>query len=116
MLFNILLVGIGGGIGASLRALLGDRVKRKWKRPFPLATFLINVTGSFLLGMIIHYHSNDSWRIFLGTGLMGGFTTFSTFQYESVSLINTGKKRTFLLYYAFSVICSITAAMAGIIL
>ncbi len=116
MLIHIILVGIGGGIGAAIRAFFTDWVKSKWKKHFPLATFIINITGSFLLGIIIHYHADDSWRIFLGTGLMGGFTTFSTFHYETVSLIKIGMKRTFMFYYIFSVICSIAAAMAGIIL
>jgi len=116
MLMNFILVGIGGGLGASLRAFISDLIKKKWSYNYPMATFLINITGAFLLGVIIHFHSDDVWKVFLGTGLMGGYTTFSTFHYEAVSLINTGRKKTFFLYYILSIVCGLIAAMLGMIL
>lgn len=116
MLLNIILVGIGGGIGASLRALLTDLIKKIWNHSFPLATFIINITGSFLLGVILHYHSNDLWKLLLGTGVMGGYTTFSTYHYEAVSLLKAHKKLTFLLYYSLSVICGLIAAILGLMI
>jgi CrcB protein len=116
MLLNFVMVGIGGGIGASFRAFLSDVIKKRWNLNYPLATFLINVTGAFLLGVIIHYYSDGMWKLLFGTGLMGGYTTFSTFHYEAVSLIRSGRKRAFLLYYILSVVCGIIAAFLGIIL
>ncbi|SHO45591.1 fluoride efflux transporter FluC [Anaerocolumna xylanovorans] len=116
MLLNIILVGIGGGIGTFLRAILSDTIKKIWKNSSVISTFIINVTGSFLLGVVIHYHANDIWRLFLGTGILGGYTTFSTYHYESVSLLKTGKKKKFMLYYIFSVVCGVIAAGIGIIL
>lgn len=116
MLLNFILVGVGGGIGASFRAFLSDLIKKKWRSDYPLATFLINVSGSFILGLIIHYHSDDIWKLLLGTGIMGGYTTFSTFHYESVSLIKSGRKKMFLLYYVLSVVSGVAAAFLGLLL
>ena len=110
------MVGIGGGIGASLRAFLSEFIKKKWNTAFPLATFLINVTGAFLLGLIIHYHIDDMWKLFFGTGLLGGYTTFSTFHYEAISLIRSGRKKIFFLYYLLSIVCGMIAALLGMII
>lgn len=116
MIIDFILVGIGGGIGAAFRAFLSDQVKRKWKGHYPMATFLINITGSFLLGLIIHYHADNMWKLLLGTGFMGGYTTFSTFHYEAVLLIEAGRKKLYLLYYVLSVAGGLLAAAAGMIL
>lgn len=116
MLVDFILVGIGGGMGAFLRSFLSDIIKKKWHHEYPIATFLINVTGSFLLGILLHYHESDLWMLLFGTGVMGGYTTFSTFNYELISLIKSGKKMTFLVYYILSVICGLAAAALGVIL
>jgi CrcB protein len=109
-------VGIGGGAGALLRALLSDFISNIWHKDFPLATFLINITGSFALGMLLHYHMDDFWLLLLGTGFMGGYTTFSTFNYQLVFFMKADRKLTFMLYYSLSVICGLAAAALGYII
>lgn len=66
------------------------------KISFPIATFLINITGAFLLGYIIGNGVTTGWQLVLGTGFMGAFTTFSTFKLESVQLLNRKNFSTFL--------------------
>ncbi|MGG5371227.1 fluoride efflux transporter FluC [Enterococcus sp. AZ196] len=76
-----LLVGSGAAIGAMLRFTLNNYFERQTKR-LPRATFLINLTGSFLLGVFFGLHLSDPVYLFLGTGIMGGYTTFSTYNFE----------------------------------
>jgi CrcB protein len=116
MLVNLLLVGIGGGIGTLFRALLSNLSKKIWHGDYPAATFFINISGSFFLGLLFHYHKDDYLMLLFGTGLMGGYTTFSTFNYELISFIRDGKRRTFLLYYSMSVVCGLAAAALGVFL
>ncbi len=116
MLINCILVGIGGGLGAALRALLSDIIKKHWKSRFPLATFLINLSGSFVLGFLLNHNAEDFYILLIGTGLLGGFTTFSTFNYETVTLLREDGKPTAILYYLFSVILGLAAAWAGFVL
>ncbi|MEH7440236.1 fluoride efflux transporter CrcB [Neobacillus drentensis] len=104
---NFILVGIAGIIGASLRYLLGVYFSQWWLNDFPLATFVTNMVGSFILGCFTHFlprfkslhpHVITS----LGTGLIGSFTTFSTFSVETVHLIDASKWGTAILYVLLS--------------
>ncbi len=111
---EFLLVGAGGAIGSMLRhgsnMLVGNR-------PFPYATFSINIIGSFAIGLVLGYClKNDSaanWKLFLATGICGGFTTFSAFSYENLLLLQNGKIIATLLYIAGSVMFGIAAAWLG---
>ncbi len=114
MLVNCILVGLGGGLGAILRASISNFMKRYWNGHFPLATFLINIIGSFLLGLLIQHQSGVYVRLLIGTGILGGFTTFSTFHYETFHLLRSDKKITAILYYLLSLIFGLAAAWAGI--
>lgn len=116
MLNEFIIVGIGGGLGAFLRAGFSDYMKKIWHRDYPMATFLINITGAFLLGLLYHYHSKDLWMLLLGTGALGGFTTFSTLNYELITLIKTGKGKIFLLYGIITVVFGVAAAALGVLL
>ncbi|MBW7571471.1 fluoride efflux transporter CrcB [Caproiciproducens faecalis] len=92
---KILIVGLGGSLGAMLRYMISDATA-KYLGNFPLGTLIVNVLGGFLIGFIMEI-SEGSWpvpahvRIFLTTGIMGGLTTFSTFSYETVSMLSDGK-------------------------
>jgi CrcB protein len=112
LLVNCILVGLGGGLGAVLRASVSNIIKRVWKADFPLATFLINVVGSFLLGLLLQYQSDQHIRLLIGTGILGGFTTFSTFHFETIHLFLGKKKLTAVLYGLLSLIfaCLLRAA------
>lgn len=114
MFLNIFLVGIGGGIGAFFRAALSDLFKKYFSTSFPFATFTINIIGSFLLGLLIGLNAGSIGRLLFGTGILGGFTTFSTFNYEAVLLIKSKKIGTFLCYYLLSTILGLLAAFAGL--
>jgi CrcB protein len=112
---NVLLVGAGGFLGACARYLLGKYIGSKWNGDFPLGTFLINIIGSFLLGLLVFSPSAASLytiEISLGAGIgfLGAFTTFSTLEYESLVLLEKGKKTTALLYVISSFVLGCAAA------
>lgn len=90
MLSSLLFVILGGGLGAGLRLLVATYVTRRYGGPFPLGTVLINVTGSFCIGILMTLFLNKPgippvWRLFLVTGFLGGFTTFSSFEWETLA-------------------------------
>jgi CrcB protein len=104
---NFLLVGMAGIIGALLRYLLGSYFNQWWFYDFPLATLLINLVGSFLLGWLTNFLPRFSSippyvLTALGTGLIGSFTTFSTFSVETVHLISAAKWGTAISYVLLS--------------
>lgn len=114
MLKDILLVGAGGAIGSILR-YAGNLLYQS--KTFPVTTFLINITGSLLMGMVIGWclknESSVNWKLFLATGICGGFTTFSAFSYENLLLLQNGKVLLSLLYITGSVVMGIAAAFIG---
>jgi CrcB protein len=92
---DIAAVAVGGAIGATLRWALGTWMVERTGASFPWHTFTINILGAFLIGILMALSMEKgliggSWRLFLGTGILGGFTTFSTLSYESVALMNQG--------------------------
>jgi CrcB protein len=114
----LLYIFLGGGIGSVLRYLLTLSVNRQLTTAFPTGTFVVNVTGCFLIGLLygiaIRYSwFNAGWRLFLITGICGGYTTFSAFSYEAVGLIREGNFGYFLLYVAGSVVLGLLATMLG---
>lgn len=113
-----LLIGIGGSIGAAARYVLGQWINQFLL--FPFGTCLINIFGSFMLGVFMQYYVSESitvgWWLFLGVGVCGGFTTFSTFGLEAVSLIEKKKWVLLILYVVVSVIISICSAWFGYML
>ena len=91
LLRQSLVVGAGGSLGAIARFLIGTWFAERYGSLFPWATFVINVTGSFILGFIAtlllsHVLINPNWRYFVLIGFVGAYTTFSTFEYESARL------------------------------
>jgi len=116
MLFAIAL---GGAAGSVARYLLGTALAGVVSG-FPLATLVINVTGSFLLGLLFASltdpAASPAVRAALTTGFCGGYTTFSTFSYETVALVERGAGARALLYVAGSVTLSLAATVAGIAL
>ena len=112
---HILSVAIGGGLGAALRYLLLLLVKNQ---PFPYATLMINVLGSMLLGIIMaisikNNQLSELSKLFLATGFCGGFTTFSTFSLDNMSLLQQGKYNLAFMYIAASVLAGIFATWLG---
>jgi CrcB protein len=115
----VFIVGLGGGIGSILRYLMQVFVSRQLPVLFPWGTFLVNCSGCFLIGLLYALSTRYSWltaewRIFLITGLCGGYTTFSSFSYESISLFKEGAYTYFLLYTVLSVLLGLLATVAGV--
>lgn len=114
---KFLIVMLGGGIGALLRYF----ITLLFKKVFPAqhyATFVVNITGCFLLGILVSgimIKSDSAEALFLITGIIGSYTTFSTFEYENIDLIAHERYISFLKYVTYSCICGVTAVLAGIL-
>ena len=116
---NLLLVMLGGGIGAGARHLVNLSVPRLVGIGFPWSTVAVNVVGSLAMGLLVGIlarRSGDSsaLRLFLATGILGGFTTFSAFSLDFVTLWQRGAATTAFAYAALSVIGALAAIFAGL--
>ncbi len=114
----LLFVGIGGGIGSILRYMISVLVGRHVPIVFPFGTFLVNCSGCFLIGMFYSLATkytgfNPEWRLFLITGVCGGYTTFSTYSYDGLVLLRQGSNLSFLLYVIGSVVLGLLATFGG---
>lgn len=115
MMRNLLLAGIGGALGSMLRFLSYQLIRIN--HTF-IITLGINIIGSFIIGLVIgygikHLEFESNWRVFLATGVCGGFTTFSAFSLENIQLIQQGKFSWALLYITLSLVAGILAAFVG---
>jgi CrcB protein len=118
---NYLLVFVGGGLGASLRHTVNMVFTRAFGTAFPYHTFFINVTGSIVMGLIAGYlafkgEATQHWRLFLMTGILGGYTTFSAFSLDTALLYERGETWLALLYVLGSVVLSIAGLFGGLAL
>ncbi|MDH5105532.1 CrcB family protein [Lentilactobacillus diolivorans] len=107
------LVALGAGIGSVLRYIITLVGKRLWPK-MPLATWLINISGAFLAGLVVGIHSNQLLTVFLVTGICGGFTTFSTFTMDTFILIKNSQYRVAAIYYLGSTFFGIGAICLGL--
>jgi fluoride exporter len=117
---NLLLIFIGGGLGSLLRYTLSRWVNGITISVYPYGTFIVNIIGCFFIGFFVFYTERYGsqamqWRLFLVTGLCGGFTTFSAFSIENVQLINDQRILLFLTYAIGSVTLGILATYLGIL-
>ncbi|MDD2797337.1 MAG: fluoride efflux transporter CrcB [Bacteroidales bacterium] len=115
---TILLVGAGGAIGSILRYLTSVLVQSYFTMVFPFGTFVVNMVGSLAIGVIFGLFEKTTWmghdwRIFLAVGVCGGFTTFSSFANENVTLLRGGLYFQFALYAAASLFFGILLAYFG---
>ena len=113
-------VAFGSAVGGVARYLLGGWIQQRAGSTFPIQTLLINVTGSFLLGFLQHYALETSAispevRTMLTIGFCGGYTTFSTFSFETVRMLEDGDWRRAMLYIALSVTLTVGAAVLGVV-
>jgi len=118
---GFLIVFLGGGIGAALRHGVNLASARLLGTAFPYHTLIINVTGSLVMGLIAGYFalkgdSSQSWRLFLTTGILGGYTTFSAFSLDAALLYERGELGLAALYVLASVALSIGGLFAGLAL
>ncbi|MBI1385854.1 MAG: fluoride efflux transporter CrcB [Rhizobiales bacterium] len=121
----IALVALGGAIGATGRYLVGLAAARLLGLGFPWGTLAVNVVGSAAMGLLIGYLTSrttlaneelEAVRIFVATGVLGGFTTFSAFSLDAVNLLQRGETTAAILYVGCSVLFSIGALVAGLAL
>ncbi len=115
-----LMVGFGGFLGAIARFWLGGLVSAKMGTRFPYGTFLINCTGSFLLGFVItllaeRTHWSPNWRYLIPIGFIGAYTTFSTFEYETFRVIQDGELLLAFLNVVLSVVVGFLAVWLGVV-
>jgi CrcB protein len=114
----ILAVGLGSFIGGISRYLISLFIQNKFLSTFPYGTLCVNILGCFLIGVI--YGLSDrgnvspTWRLFLATGIMGGFTTFSSFSNETVSMLRDAEYVPAFSYVTFSIIFGLAATFGGI--
>ena len=116
---NILLVALGGAIGAAVRYLAGVFIGMRLGPDFPWGTFIINVSGSFFIGMVLVLTEEGvlpaGARLFLAVGVLGGYTTFSTYSYETLQLLTSGEPETAALNTLGQVVAGLAAVYLGVI-
>ena len=115
---SLLIVGIGGFLGANARYLVGGWLAERLGVAFPYGTLLINVSGSFIIGLFLSLITerlavHPAVRLFFAIGFLGAYTTFSTFTLESLSLVQGGESRAALRNVAGSAALGLAAAAAG---
>lgn len=108
-----LLVGLGGAFGSLTRYSLGKLISKKTKGKFPYGTFIINVTGTFLLGAVSSIIGSSNWYFLLADGFLGAYTTFSTFMYEGFNLFAGNEKLNAFIYIFASLILGILGFILG---
>ena len=118
---SYLLVFVGGGLGATLRHLVNVFCARCMGTGFPWGTFIINISGSTVMGLIAGYlafkgGASQPWRLFLMTGILGGYTTFSAYSLDAALLYERGALMLAALYVVGSVVLSIGGLFAGLAL
>ncbi len=116
---SLLAVALGGGIGSLLRYIVTFAVTQRMGPGFPWATLIVNVTGSFIIGLVAEITQTRAFagspvaRVFLMTGILGGYTTFSTFSFDAMNLLRERAELLALGYAVGSVCIGIAAAFAG---
>jgi len=118
---HILLVAVGGALGSVLRYLVGLWTLRSFGPSFPWGTLTVNVTGSFLIGVFAEaiarkFGASPEMRVFMITGILGGYTTFSAFSLDAIMLVERGQAVTAAIYVGSSVALSAIAVVAGLAL
>ncbi|QAT43412.1 fluoride efflux transporter CrcB [Aminipila luticellarii] len=108
-----LIVMIGGSFGAVCRFAVSSFIKKAFSTEFPISTLFINVAGCFLMGGLLASHPGNLDQLLLGTGFLGGFTTFSTFEMENVTLFQQKEYGKLSVYVLCSCVISVFAVFLG---
>ncbi len=118
MIKYALIIGTGGFVGSVARYLVSKFVQEASLSSFPYGTFIVNIIGCLLIGIILGIAEKGTWmtpewRLFLSVGLCGGFTTFSTFASENLNMMRDGQVYYVLIYTTISVLIGFTAVFTG---
>lgn len=115
---TVLLLALAGGLGAAARFVIDGLIRGRFRTAIPWATITINVSGSLLLGfiggLVMRGHAPDSLQLIVGTGFLGGYTTFSTASLETIRLVQSGRTGLAVLNGVGSLVLSVAAAAAGV--
>jgi len=116
---SLWLVALGGAIGAVARATLSTAIHARWPSSLPWGTIVVNLTGCLMLGLLAGYlesrpHLNPTWRAFGAVGVLGAFTTFSTFENETLALLQRGDVPAALANVGLSVAAGLLAVWTGV--
>ncbi|MFT4019810.1 MAG: fluoride efflux transporter CrcB [Agriterribacter sp.] len=114
----IIFIWLGGGFGSVLRYLVQLGTSKLFTVTFPAGTFIVNISGCFVIGLLYGLATKYAaltmeWRLFLITGICGGYTTFSSFSYEGISLFRQGNYTYFILYTVLSVVVGLLSTFFG---
>ncbi|PIO49046.1 MAG: fluoride efflux transporter CrcB [[Chlorobium] sp. 445] len=114
---TVLIIGVGSFIGGTLRYLVAQQVQKNFLSTFPFGTLSVNIVGCFLIGLVFALSDrgnlSQEWRLFLATGICGGFTTFSAFSNETIALLRDGQFLYAGLYVTSSVTLGLVATFLG---
>jgi CrcB protein len=115
---NFLAVGAGGFLGAITRYAVGLWIGQRWGRSFPMGTFVINVSGSFIIGLVMTLFTerlmvNPQWRLLIAVGFLGAYTTFSTFELETGNLLRDSEWMLAAMNVVLSVLAGFVALKIG---
>lgn len=118
---NLLLVMLGGALGAGARYLVGRASLAAWGPGYPWGTLIVNLSGGLLMGVLAGTlarigEGGDHWRLLLGVGVLGGFTTFSAFSLETMAMLERGDWVSALGYILASVVGSVAALAIGLVM
>lgn len=118
---TLLLVAAGSAAGGVIRYLITGLLQPRSPDAFPMGTFVVNLTGAIAIGFVLRWALvppgvSPEMRALLTTGFLGGYTTFSTFSYEAIALVEAGEVRKAALYVAASVVLSLLGTVLGITL
>jgi CrcB protein len=116
---DLVAVVVGAGIGGGMRYAIGLWLAERWGTSFPWHTFVVNISGAFLLGIVMALSAErgliaPEWRLFLGVGVLGGYTTFSTLSFETVALMERGLLLAGMLNMLGSAVAGIVAVVLGL--
>ena len=111
-----ILVAVGGALGSVARYGLGQAVDARWEVDFPVGTLLINLVGSFAIGLVAGFAPDAALRQLVMIGVLGGFTTFSSFSLQTVQLMSAGRYPAAAGYVAASVVLCLLGTMLGLAL
>lgn len=121
MIKEAFIIGAGGAVGSVLRYYSGQFISKNYPSQIPLGTLIVNLLGCLLIGILLGYFAknqglSNEWKLLLVTGFCGGYTTFSTFAAENITLIQNQQVSQAILYIGLSVLLGLAAVYSGIMI